>query len=466
MQDTIFRMYDIRGKVGSELVIEETYDLIRAAGYYLTTKNSALKTVAVGMDGRLSSPAIKAEVCRALRDSGLDVQFIGICPSPVLYFALNTLPVDAGIMITASHNPKEYNGFKICLGKTALWGEEIQELKKLYKAKKSISSVTQGAYAELSLIPTYVDYLKNLFPNLVGMQLPMVFDCGNAATGVVMPLLVQKMQWPNAQLLYAELDGNYPNHDADPVVEENMQDVKKILHSTGTQVGIGFDGDGDRMAAMTKSGLLVPGDLMLALLCKSYVQQHPGATIVCDIKSSSGLLEAVANWGGVACLSPSGHSLVKKSMKEHKALVAGELSGHYFFYDRYFGYDDGIYAALRLLELLHQTGKPLQELVAELPQKISSPEFRIECDEQKKWTIVEAVKQELAQLPDAKMITIDGIRVTLAKGLGILRASNTQPVLSLRFEADSDGDMRELKMVFIGALEHYLDGAALRKQIM
>jgi phosphomannomutase / phosphoglucomutase len=465
MQDTIFRVYDIRGKIGSELVIEQTYDLVKAIAYYFCSKNPYVKTIAVGMDGRTHGPALKAEVCQALQDSGLEVVFIGVCPSPLLYFVLNTMPVDAGIMITASHNPKEYNGFKLCLGTSSLWGQEIQVIKKLYHEKKAICASLPGSYREHALIPTYVDYMASLFPDLVNMNLSVVIDCGNGATGTVMPLLIQKMCWRNVSLLYPEVDGTYPHHEADPVVEKNMQEVKKVLETTQAQVGIGFDGDGDRMAPMTKEGCLVAGDQVLALLSKDYVQQNPGSAIVCDIKSSASLLEAIKSWGGAAYLSPSGYSSIKKNMQEHNALIGGELSGHFFFHDRYFGYDDGIYAAFRLLEMLTQSGKSLSQLVDQLPHKVSSPEFRIACDEDKKWHVVEGVKQELARRSDATMITIDGIRVTLAHGLGVLRASNTQPALSLRFEANSKHELREVKEIFVQAMEHYLDGVALRKQI-
>ncbi len=466
MHDTIFRMYDIRGKVGIELLIPQTYDLIRALAVYLVEKQPMLKTVVVGMDGRTHSPLIKDEVCRALLDSGLDVIFLGVCHSPLMYFSLRSLPVDAGIMITASHNPKEYNGFKICLGTESLWGEAFQEIKQLYKQKVSLFAPARGVYREESIIPHYVRYLAQCFPQLVGMSSSMIFDCGNGATGVVIPELIETMQWKKARVLCAEVDGTYPNHDADPVVDENMRDVKQVLQETDAVVGIGFDGDGDRMAAMTKQGYLVAGDQMLALLSAAHIRQYPGAAIVCDIKSSSVLLDVIEQQGGRAVLSPSGHSLIKRAMKQCDAKIGGELSGHFFFSDYYFGYDDGVYAALRLLSLLQEQQTTLHDLVNRLPVKVSSPEFRLACDEDKKHEIISAVRTTLALRSDVQLNIIDGVRATFPIGMGILRASNTQPVLSMRFEADTRHDLQELKEVFIKAMAPYLDESLLQKELM
>jgi phosphomannomutase/phosphoglucomutase len=466
MQDTIFRMYDIRGKVGSELIITETYDLVRAIAYYFKEKDPAIKNIVIGMDGRIHSPAIKELACKAVLDSGLNVTFLGVIPSPVLYFTLHTFDADAGIMITASHNPKEYNGFKLCLDKKSLWGTAIEEIKKLYKEKASILASTQGIYQEINPINTYVHMLGNLFPDLMNLDTSFVIDCGNGATGTVIPELIKYFKWSNVQLLFPEIDGNYPHHEADPVVEENMQDVKSALFKSAAELGIGFDGDGDRMAAMTKQGYLVPGDQMLALLSADYVQKNPGAAVVCDIKSSSTLLDVITQLGGKAYLSPSGHSLVKKTMQENSAKIGGEVSGHFFFYDTYYGYDDGIYAALRLLSLLKREKKSLTTLVEQLPTKVSSPEFRIACAEEKKWHIVDAVREILSKRSDVTMITIDGIRAILPIGTGILRASNTQPVLSMRFEADTCEKLDEVKKIFVQAMVPHVNEALLKQHIL
>jgi phosphomannomutase len=296
MQDIIFREYDIRGKVGTELIVDEMADLSCAIAYYFLAKNPETKKVALGMDGRTHSAAIKEQIVRGLTESGLTVEFIGVCTTPVMYFAMNTTDADAGLMITASHNPKEYNGLKIMLGKEGVSGSKIQEIKTLFHEKKRIVAPAQGDYNEKPLIPLYVAWLAQHFKHLKGWNIAAVVDCGNGAGGTVMPDLVDAMQWPRVTLLYAEVDGSYPHHEADPTIEKNMLDVKNILFSTDTALGIGLDGDCDRMAPMTKSGFLVPGDQLLALYAQEIVKKHPGANVVFDIKSSSALIEGAIQW--------------------------------------------------------------------------------------------------------------------------------------------------------------------------
>lgn len=456
MLDHIFRQYDIRGKIGPELEIDEVYTLVRAIAYYFVKENPQVKKVAVGADGRIHSPAIKKEVCRALQDSGLDVVFIGICPSPVLYFSLFHLPVQAGLMITASHNGKEYNGIKICLGRDSVWGEQIQEIKKFAKDGISIESLKKGSYEEYFLIDDYTDWMVQHFPHLIGMDLSVIVDCGNGAGGTVWPMLIEKMKWQNLSLLFEEVDGTYPNHEADPIVEKNMLDVRAALVKGDYDLGLGLDGDCDRMTPMTKTGELVSGDKLLALFSYPIIKQYPGSRIVFDIKCSSGLPEVLATWGGVPCISPSGHSIIKKNLKEKKALLAGELSCHFFFADRYFGYDDGNYAALRLFELLLQEQKPLEQLLEVFPKKFTTPEIRLECDQDKMDYIVNQVKAYFANFPNAELMTIDGIRVSMKYGWGMLRASNTQSVLCLRFESATKEGLENIKRDFRTALKCYL----------
>jgi phosphomannomutase / phosphoglucomutase len=464
MKDTIFREYDIRGKVGSELVVGEVYDLTRAIAYYFKEIDSEVKTIAVGMDGRLHSPTIKDEICRALTDSGLDVVYIGVCPTPVLYFALYTMPVDGGLMVTASHNTKEYNGIKMCLAKSAVWGEQIKKIRDLYKEKKHIQTMHKGTLREQSIIDTYIDWLVNHFKELKGYDISAVVDCGNGAAGTVMPQLIKAMEFKNVQLLYPEVDGTYPHHEADPTIPENMEDVKQLLAHTNLELGIGLDGDCDRMAAMTKEGELITGDKLLALFAHDVLRQHPGAAIVFDIKSSSGLMELLKKWGAKPVMSATGHTNIKNQMKEHKALLGGELSCHFFFNDDYFGYDDGIYAMLRLFKILKQSGKSLHELLQIFPNKYSSPEIRMACSDEKKHAIVAYVKQVFAHRTDVEMITLDGIRVNMPYGWGIVRASNTQPALSIRFEADSPEDLQKIKKEFIDVLKKYFDIALLKQE--
>lgn len=465
MIDTIFREYDIRGKVGTEFIINQTYPLTQAIAYYFKQEKPSVKTVAVGMDARTTSPAIKEEVVRALTDSGLDVIFIGVCPTPVLYFALYTLPVDAGIMITASHNPPEYNGLKLCLGKHSVWGLQVAAIRDLYKKGAQLTSSTKGSVTDQPLIPLYVEWISSHFKHLHKMPLSAVIDCGNGTAGTVIPLLIEAMGWQHITLLYADVNGANPCHEADPVKEKNMQDVKKVLATTDIQVGIGFDGDVDRMAPMTKQGFLVPGDQLLALFSQQLLKEHPGASIVVDIKSSAGLLDLLQEWGANTVLSPSGHAIIKDQMRKHHALLGGELSCHFFFNDRYFGYDDGIYAALRLFELLLHTGKTLDELLLVFPHLYSTPEFRIPCNESDKKRIVDEVLKAFAHRSDVAMITIDGVRARMNYGWGIVRASNTQPELCLRFESATEQGLHQIKEDFFNALQPYVDAQKLKQTI-
>lgn len=458
MIDSAFREYDIRGKVGTELNIDHMYDLARTMAAYFAHYHPQIKTVAIGMDGRTHSAAIKAELCRGLMDSGLDVLFIGTCPTPVMYFALYQLPVDAGLMITASHNPKEFNGIKICLGKEVVWGEQLRELRDWYKQGIVRSASARGAYREnLLFIDAYVEYLTTHFKDLRGMEMPIIIDCGNGAAGTVIPQLIAAMQFKNVELLFPEVDGSYPNHEPDPVNEKNMGVLQKRLAASDAVIGIGLDGDCDRMAPMTKNGSVVQGDKVLGIFSMAIAEQFPGASVVFDVKSSSGLIELLERIGCIPRMSPAGHSIIKTQMKKYHAILGGELSCHFFFADRYFGYDDGIYAVLRLLELLQQSGKTLEELLQKFPQKISSQEIRIHCADDRKQEVVQAVKHTFAQRSDIELITIDGVRVVARYGWGMLRASNTQAELCLRFESDTQEGLQKIKQDFIDTLVPYVD---------
>ncbi|MDR3550198.1 MAG: phosphomannomutase/phosphoglucomutase [Candidatus Babeliales bacterium] len=466
MQEVIFREYDIRGKVGSELSIEETYNLSRSIALYLSQKMPSLKKVAIGMDGRTHSPAIKEQCVKGFLDSGIDAVFIGTCSTPVLYFTMHTKPFDAGVMITASHNTKEYNGFKICLGKESVWGKQIQEIKELYKNKQYLESATKGTYSESLMIDPYVTWMVDAFKHLKGPKISAVIDCGNGSAGTIMPELVKRMGWSSkVMLLYPEVDGNYPNHEADPTVEKNMLDVRKILERTNIEVGIGLDGDCDRMAPMTKEGFLVPGDQLLGLFAQQVIKEHPGSAVVFDVKSSVGLIDYLESIGAKPCMSPSGHSIIKDYMKKNNAFLGGELSCHFFFHDRYFGYDDGVYAMMRLFEILLDSQKTLQELLSVFPKKYSSPEYRVICQEDQKYAIVDAVKSAFMQRADVKAITIDGIRASMPYGWGIARVSNTQPAITIRFESDSPAGLAHVKQDFYDVLKSYFDAKWLADQL-
>ena len=458
MKNTIFREYDIRGIVGTEMPIDQVYDLGRAIVYYLKQHNPAFKTIAIGMDGRTHSPAFKDALSRACSDSGIDVVFVGVCPTPALYFSLFTGDaIDGGIMITASHNGPAYNGIKLCLGTRVVWGKELQEIKKLYQEKKHILSNRTGAVTESPIIPSYIAWLTEHFSSLKGIPLSCVIDCGNGAAGTVLPELIKQMEWKNVTLLYEDVDGTFPNHEADPTVEKNMLAVKDALTTQDITVGIGLDGDCDRMTPMTKQAKLVSGDQLLALFAQTVLSEHPGAGIVFDIKSSLGLIELLEQWGADPIMSPSGHSIIKDMMSKHGALLGGEISCHFFFKDRYFGYDDGIYAAMRLLELLHTSGTSLTELLTIFPKKYSSQEFRLFCPDEKKQEVIKAIKKEISHRDNVKISTIDGVRAVFPFGWGIVRASNTQAALSMRFESDTQTGLKTVMNLFYTLLEPYLE---------
>ena len=465
MKQTIFREYDIRGIVGTELMIEEVYDLGRAIAFYLVKLNSAVKKIAVGMDVREHSPVIAEHLRRALIDSGMDVVFIGVCTSPMLYFATYTLQVDAAIMVTASHNPKEYNGLKVMLGTASLWGKQIREIGALYNEKKFLATAVQGSYTEHFIKDDYIAWHVEKFAHLKGMKMPAVVDCGNASAAVVIPEIIAAMGWDNIRQLCCTVDSNFPNHAADPTSAKNMQDVQQALQDTDAVVGVGFDGDADRMGAMTKEGVLVTGDKLIALFAQPMIKEHPGMAVVYNVVCSEGLTELLESWGAKTVMTPVGHSIIEENMHKYHALLGGETSCHFFFKDRHFGYDDGIYAMFRLFELLVQSHKSLSELLEIFPKKVTSPEYRLACDEENKYTMVQEMKGLFYQKKNVKIIAIDGVRVATDYGWGIIRASNTQPVLSIRFEANTPENLQRIKKDFIAILANYFDDDYLRDQL-
>jgi phosphomannomutase/phosphoglucomutase len=449
--EAIFKEYDIRGIVGKEFTIQDTYQIGCAIASFYNESGVMVKKVAVGADGRVHSPAIKEQMIEGLRSNGFDIIDIGTCPTPVLYFALHHFGLDAGIMITASHNPGEYNGVKMCLGKHLLSGNDIKRVRSLYfnPDKRAATEVLErGSYGEEDMISYYLDFLTNQFSHLKGMGIRAVVDCGNGAAGTVMPLLLERMQWEGVMLLYPEVDGTYPNHIADPTVESYMADLKKTVIHANAELGLGFDGDGDRMAPMTSQGRLIKGDLLLALQSRLILERFPGSAVVFDISSSKSLLQIVKQWGGVPILSQTGVANVKKKMAETGAWVGGEMSCHTIFKDRYYGYDDGFYSLLRLFELFDRTGLSLDQLLTDIPAVCSSPTYRLPCPREVCFEVVHALTEHFAHRSDCELITIDGLRVHLPNGWGIVRASNTEPLISMRFEGDSSDDLEAIKQEF------------------
>ena len=458
-QDHVFKEYDIRAIIGKEMEVEDAYEIGNAIAKLLNEKNNHLKTIALGADGRIHSPMIKHYITKALVERGINVIDIGTCSTPVMYFATYKLDVDAGLMVTASHNPGEYNGVKMRLGTTALLGQDIQTIREYYKEKNFLPKAEKlGKVTEIDLISQYVDYIASLFPDLVGEDIHAILDCGNGAAGTILPALIKKMEWKNVELLFGEVDGFYPNHIADPIEEHNMKDLKVALENSDAEVGLGFDGDADRMAPMTKSGRLVKGDQLLALYSQSVLEEFPGCSIVFDISSSRSLFDVVRKMGGNPVISSTGVACVKRNIDETNAKLGGEMSCHTIFNDgRWFGFDDGIYSMMRLFEMLQITEKTLDELVDELPVTFTSPLYRINCEREKCLQIVEKLKEHFRSLPNHELITIDGVRIHLPNGWAIVRASNTTPVISIRFEGNSLDDLDAIKSQFCDLMSQDLD---------
>jgi len=455
----LFREYDIRGIVGQELT-EEVAERIGRAFATLAGQNG-MKTVSVGRDGRASSPALRDHLVHGLTTGGLDVLDIGVCPTPVLYFSLFNLSVDGGVMITGSHNASEYNGFKLCVGKDALHGEEIQHLRRIVEAGQFSSGA--GAVSMRPLIPDYLAYLKKSFASVKADRLHVVIDCGNGAAALLAREALEQLGC-RVTGLYCELDGRFPNHHPDPTVVDNLQDLIAAVKRNGADVGIGYDGDADRIGAVDEQGHILWGDRLMVLYARDILAARPGSTIISEVKASQALYDDVAKHGGRPIMWKTGHSLIKAKMKAEKAVLAGEMSGHMFFADRYFGYDDAIYASCRLVEILAKSEQPLSSLIADLPATAVTPEIRVDCPDDVKFDLVKKVQGRLLAAAASKtvqgaglrirdVITIDGVRVTFEDGWGLIRASNTQPALVLRFEASSPARLTAIRCLIESELD-------------
>lgn len=449
LRPSIFREYDIRGIAGTDLVPEFAELLGRAYASYLRSRSGAPRTaklrVSVGWDCRLSSDALSTALVKGLSESGLDVIRLGTCATPTTYFSIFHLDLDGGIMVTGSHNPGDYNGFKICVGKETIHGTEIQELRKLMEAGlagKPPVAGQPGAVSDHPIIPPYLEHLVKNARNLQPKKI--VIDAGNGTASTIAPELFRRL---GAEVvpLYCELDGRFPNHHPDPTVPANLKDLVTTVKKLNADFGVAFDGDSDRIGVVDETGRIIFGDELMVIFSRSLLKELPGATIISEVKSSHRLYNDIAARGGNPIMWKTGHSLIKSKMKETKAALAGEMSGHIFFADRYFGFDDAIYAALRLYEIACATPGPLSSLISDLPQTVSTPEIRVDCEEEKKFRLVDETKRRL--LVGYKITDIDGVRVDFGDAWGLVRASNTQPVLVLRFEAPSEKRLNEVRSV-------------------
>jgi phosphomannomutase / phosphoglucomutase len=444
MNPQIFREYDIRAIVNKELTLDEVVIMGKAVGTYL--RRQGKKKITLGRDGRLSSDDFRKYFLDGILETGCRVIDIGVCPSPLLYFSIRHLNTEGGVMITASHNPPEYNGFKICSGPDTIFGAEIQTIREICEKKDFIFE--KGSLRQEDVLPAYQKFvLEDIH---LDKPLSVGIDGGNGTGGwMALPLIRQL----GCQVydLYCEVDGAFPNHEPDPTVPKNLETLKELVIRESLDVGLAYDGDGDRLGVIDERGDIIWGDQLLILFARSILPQRPGATFIGEVKCSQNLYEDIPRLGGKVIMWKTGHSLIKQKMKEVNAILAGEMSGHLFFADRYFGFDDAIYASLRLLEILANTGKKISELLSGLPKTYSTPEIRIETSEEKKFSIVEAAKRELAlRYP---VIDVDGVRVLYEDGWGLIRASNTQPVLVLRFEAKTPERLKSIQAEIEGLLQ-------------
>jgi phosphomannomutase/phosphoglucomutase len=439
----IFRQYDIRGRVGEDLTDEAVSILARATGSYLCHRGAG--TISLACDNRLSSQGFKTILREELSKSGLRVYDFGMIPTPVFYYTLFEFPVDGGVMITGSHNPPEFNGFKIASGTSTIFGEEIQKIRSL--AEKGRFTVGKGEVEETD---AREGYIGRVFEDIrIDDRLRVAFDCGNGTAGVVLGDLLARYGF-RSELLFCEPDGNFPNHHPDPTVPEYLEALVKRVKTRSLDAGIAFDGDADRIGVVDETGGIIWGDRLLIILARDIISGHPGAKVIFEVKCSQALVEAVDRANGVPIMWKTGHSLIKAKMKSEGALLAGEMSGHIFFNDRYYGYDDAIYAALRLLEILSKHGGTLSSLLADVPVYFSTPEIRADCPDKEKFRIVEDLKSLMREKHE--IIDIDGVRIVFPDGWGLVRASNTQPVLVLRFEARSRVRLDEIRKEVLAAL--------------
>ena len=442
----IFREYDIRGIVGKDLTPDTVTSIGKAIGTYI--KRSGGKTLVIGKDVRTSSEEFRKILSSALNSTGCDVIDIGMVPTPMTYFALHHFKADGGVMITGSHNPPEFNGFKISQGVHSLYGEKVQQLKKLIQANDFETG--NGNTKQQDVIGDYMDKICSLLK--ISRNVKVVVDGGNGCFGIVGPELLRKMAQTPIEL-FSEPDGTFPNHHPDPTVAKNLTHLIEKVRAEKAELGIGFDGDADRIGVVDEKGNILWGDQLLILFARDILLKNPGATIVGEVKCSQNLYQDIEKHGGIPVMAAAGHSLIKNKMRETGALLAGEMSGHICFADNYYGFDDAIFAACRILQIVSQSKQKVSEMLADLPKTAYTPEIRIDCPDDKKFEIV----LELTEIfrNQYEVIDIDGVRINFGDGWALIRASNTQPVLVLRFEAATDVRLKELVQIIKTQIDKY-----------
>ncbi|MBV8359108.1 MAG: phosphomannomutase/phosphoglucomutase [Deltaproteobacteria bacterium] len=441
MNSQVFREYDIRGIVQNDFDDEFVVDLGRA---YATILIEAGKhNITLGRDCRLSSDMLRERLVEGLLPAGINVTDVGVVPTPLLYFSMLNWQMDGGAMITGSHNAAEYNGFKLGVGSTTIFGEEIQRVRRIIEARAFKTTGVKGTLTFRSVLPDYREYIKRTIELTPGMK--VVVDGGNGCGGAVAAPLMREMGLETVEL-YVEMDGRFPHHHPDPTVEENMRDLQAAVKQSGAQIGIAYDGDADRIGAVDEDQRIVWGDELMVVFSRAILKERPGAAIIGDVKCSRRLYEDIARHGGRPIMWKTGHSLIKSKLKQENAALAGEMSGHMFFNDHYYGFDDAIYASLRLLEILGREGRGLAALLSDLPKTSFTPEIRLDCPDDRKFEVVRRAADYFRR--NYETVEIDGARVTFPGGWGLVRASNTQPALVMRFEARDEQTLAEIRSLF------------------
>jgi len=445
LDPNVFREYDIRGIVNEEIQDEDVFLLGKAFGAYMAQQQK--KYVVVGRDCRLTSDRYRDLLLEGMLTTGLDVVDVGVCPTPVFYFALRHLNREGGMMITASHNPPEYNGFKICNGFDTISGAEIQKFRTLMDGGSF--EIGSGHVTEYDIVTHYIEFIVGNIT--LSRRLRIGIDAGNATAGPVILPILRKLGC-EVFPLYCEMDGTFPNHEPDPTVLENLRDLCALVKSENLDVGVAYDGDSDRLGVVDHRGEPVFGDKLMIIFAREILSRRPGETFISEVKCSQTLYDDIRRHGGNAIMWRTGHSLMKAKMKETEAALAGEMSGHMFFKDRYFGFDDGLYASCRLLEILANTGKTIPDLLEGVPTTYTTPEIRVPCPDPVKFEVVERAKL-LFRTRDLDIIDVDGARIVFEDGWGLVRASNTQPVLVLRYEAGTPERLNEIRNLVESTIE-------------
>ncbi|HBC72111.1 MAG TPA: phosphomannomutase/phosphoglucomutase [Coxiellaceae bacterium] len=440
ISEEIFRAYDIRGIVPETFNKDNIYTIGVAIGSEALSRGQ--NTVAVGRDGRISGPELLQALIAGILATGCNIVNIDEVTTPILYYAAAIMESHSGVMLSGSHNPPNYNGIKIVIGGETLYGEAIQKLHN--RIVKKDFKFGSGKASQIEIID---DYLQRVTGDVkLARPLKVIIDCGNGVGGLVAPKLFRMLGCEVTEL-YCEVDGNFPHHQPDPSVPKNLEELVELVKAKKADVGLAFDGDADRVGVVTEKGEIIAADRLLMLFAIDFLTRHPGMTITFDVKCTKHLAEQITKHGGVPLMYKTGHSLIKSKMQELGALLAGELSGHMFIKERWFGFDDGIYVAARFLEMLTKDKKSCSEVFAQLPDSINTPELKVQIAESQKFAFIEKLIKE-AKFPGGKIITIDGLRVDYDNGFGLIRASNTTPYLTMRFEGDTKADLEKIQNIF------------------